>query len=797
MNYRYIFIFSAAICLKISGAFAQNNPALSSLDVCLNPEKEIDSEEPSNSIWTEDEDARTLTTSTYYSDDGEIKTNQSSIPINYHNAKGKLVPIVSEMELLGENEFGALNQPYPTYYHQDGSMSLTLANKKDLIKFGKNCKINGQKIEQDYTFDVSTSNVVDAIPGVNKEIIFRENGVKYNYILNEIIDGIKNRVIFSEEIELPEGYTISNDLTRGEKTKYGWSGLLVVKDNAGNVVTTFHEPLCFDQNRKYMVASYQVREEAGKHILEIIVPSDWLNAPERQYPIVIDPIVTGPTSSWTGGQMPSCWIPAYNQDSILVTIPADVMVTELNVTASFYADPFTGAWMQDGAMYFSTDCDNTTTFTITGAPGQSAGTAYLDNFNLYNPLTCCFPESCNSQTFWLSFHLGRNFLGAGCNTTYIRYDPGTTSWPFQAVVVGRTAEHSSSEWSVPAVPTCSNDCDITGVAYVSYGVPPFTFTHPWSNDTIVQGSSVGCNNGSTSYLFNLAPPNCPNYCDTLTTSLSVPPPVITDACGNLVAAAPAESIPIKPAPSFNPVYDTLVCSEEQFIIDLGLCIPAATMQWDGNGVQGWDDQIPQTLINNTQNVTMINYTAFTFMSGCYSDTIDVPVYVQPLPIPGYTANPDPMIIGIPIDFTDASVFNASPGISWTYSYGDGDFDMLQNPTHMYPNPGEYMLCIYVENAAGCQDSICELTPVAPAEVHIPNIITPNGDQINDVLEFLYLGFYPENHLSIVDRWGITVLETNDYQNDWDASGYSDGTYFFILTLTDADKTYSGFIQVVR
>ena len=118
--------------------------------------------------------------------------------------------------------------------------------------------------------------------------------------------------------------------------------------------------------------------------------------------------------------MPSCWIPAYNQDSILVTIPADVMVTELNVTASFYADPFTGAWMQDGAMYFSTDCDNTTTFTITGVPGQSAGTAYLDNFNLYNPLTCCFPESCNSQTFWLSFHLGRNFLGAGCNTTYIR-----------------------------------------------------------------------------------------------------------------------------------------------------------------------------------------------------------------------------------------------------------------------------------------------------------------------------------------------------------------------------------------
>jgi len=797
MKINVIHVCLLAVSLASNSIYSQNGSPITSLDVCLNPEVLYETTNDESTLWTEDEEARTLNTSTFYSNDGQIKTRQSSRPINYYNDSEKLMPIVSEMKNIGDSSFAAIQQPYPVYCNGDGSMSLTLANKKDLITIGKNCKINGQLIDQTFNFSGETATMSNAFPGVNKEITFRENGAKYNYILDQAINGLDGKVVFSEEIILPDGYTITKDETRGKETKYGWSGIMLVKDNSGKIVSTFHEPLCLDQSRNYMVASYTVRKENGNHVLDIVVAEDWLNDPVRAYPVVIDPIVTGPTAAWLGGMMPSCFLPNYNQDSIQVVIPADITVTELNVTASFYADPFTPALMQDGSMFFSTDCSNSSTFTITGTPGQSAGTAYLDNFNLYNPLTCCFPESCAPQTFWLSFHLGRNLLGAGCSTTYIRYDPGTTSWPFEAVVIGKTAEHSSAEWNVPAIPTCSNDCDITGIAYVSYGVAPFTFTHPWTNDTVVQGTNVGCSNGSTSYIFHLAPPNCPNYCDSVNTTLTVPPPVITDACGNLVAFAAPGSLPLKPAPAFNPIYDTLVCSGEPFVIDLDLCMPLASMQWDGNGVSGWDDQIPQTLVNNSPNVTMINYTAFALLNGCYSDTIDIPVYVQPLPIPAYTSDPDPMIIGLPINFTDASVFNASPGVSWLYSYGDGDSDFEQNPTHMYPDPGDYMICLYVENAAGCQDSLCQIVPVAPAEVAIPNIVTPNGDGINDLLEFQYLEFYPNNRLSIIDRWGVVVYEATNYENDWDASEYSDGTYFFYLTLTGTDKEYSGFIQVVK
>lgn len=796
MNYHFILIFFLAIIGIDSSLIAQNNPTLTTLDVCLNPKLLTQPTEEQDIHWTEDESARTLNTSTYSSDDGQRKTRQSSRPINYMNQYGFLVPIQSALVDFGNGHYQATDQPFPTYFHTDGRMMLTLP-QNNLLTFGGKCSINGALINAKYSLENNVAITKNIIPGVDKEIRFRENGVKYNYIMTQAMQNITESVVFSEEIELPDGYTITKDESRGEKTQYGWSGLLVVKDQSGNVVSTFHEPLCFDQARKYMVASYVVKIEKGKHILEIVVPSDWLNASERQYPVVIDPIVTGPTAAWVGGAMPSCWMPSYNQDSILVTIPADITITELNVTASFYADPFSGAWMEDGAMFFSTDCANTSTFTITGIPGQVAGTAYLDYFNLYNPLTCCYPKSCVAQTFWLSFHLGRNSLGSGCNTTYIRYDPATTSWPFEAVVVGKTAEHTGAEWNVPPIPTCSNDCDITAIAYVSFGVPPFTFTHPWTSEVFIGGTNVGCTTGSTTHLFHLTPPNCPNYCDTINTTLSVPPPIIIDACGNQIALASPGSVPIKPTPSFNPVYDTLVCSGTPFVIDLNLCMPLSTMQWNGNGVTGWDDQIPQTLVNTGQNTTMINYTAFAIMNGCFSDTIDIPMYVQPNPVAAYNANPSPMIIGVPIDFTDASVFSASPGVFWLYTYGDGQGEPSQNATHMYPNPGEYEICLFVEDQRGCVDTICSIVPVAPAEVSIPNIITANGDGVNDLLEFQFLEYYPDNHLTIIDRWGLVLYETDNYQNDWDPRFYSDGTYFFRLTLTAAGKEYNGFFQLVK
>ena len=71
---------------------------------------------------------------------------------------------------------------------------------------------------------------------------------------------------------------------------------------------------------------------------------------------------------------------------------------------------------------------------------------------------------------------------------------------------------------------------------------------------------------------------------------------------------------------------------------------------------------------------------------------------------------------------------------------------------------------------------------APPEISLPNIITPNGDGFNDILHIDYLDLYDVKILTIYNRWGTPVYQSDDYQNDWDGGNVADGVYFYVLEL---------------
>ncbi|MFN3341590.1 MAG: gliding motility-associated C-terminal domain-containing protein [Flavobacteriales bacterium] len=77
----------------------------------------------------------------------------------------------------------------------------------------------------------------------------------------------------------------------------------------------------------------------------------------------------------------------------------------------------------------------------------------------------------------------------------------------------------------------------------------------------------------------------------------------------------------------------------------------------------------------------------------------------------------------------------------------------------------------------------------------PNVFSPNGDGQNDALVFPYLEFYASNTLPIFNRWGKTIFEKSNYQNNWKAEGYPDGVYFFVLTA--GDQKYNETEHVIR
>lgn len=82
---------------------------------------------------------------------------------------------------------------------------------------------------------------------------------------------------------------------------------------------------------------------------------------------------------------------------------------------------------------------------------------------------------------------------------------------------------------------------------------------------------------------------------------------------------------------------------------------------------------------------------------------------------------------------------------------------------------------------------------------IPNLITPNGDGLNDTWRLEFLSEYPDHRIMVFDRNGNVVFEADNYQNDWDGTGYNkggyvghvnlvNGVYTYIIELGDTNKT---------
>ena len=79
-----------------------------------------------------------------------------------------------------------------------------------------------------------------------------------------------------------------------------------------------------------------------------------------------------------------------------------------------------------------------------------------------------------------------------------------------------------------------------------------------------------------------------------------------------------------------------------------------------------------------------------------------------------------------------------------------------------------------------------------------NLFTPDGDGINDTW---MLNNCVNCKLNVFNRYGQEVFSASEYQNDWegtfDGKNLPDGTYYFVLQPTNANKTYKGAVTILR
>lgn len=109
----------------------------------------------------------------------------------------------------------------------------------------------------------------------------------------------------------------------------------------------------------------------------------------------------------------------------------------------------------------------------------------------------------------------------------------------------------------------------------------------------------------------------------------------------------------------------------------------------------------------------------------------------------------------------------------------------------------YILC----NGIGTCDTALVLLSVVP-EFVIPDAFSPNQDGVNDFFDIRGILEFPDNQLTIFNRWGTEVFAASGYDGTWDGTGPSgnalpEGTYFYSLTLGGDNEDYSGYFVIRR
>jgi len=229
-------------------------------------------------------------------------------------------------------------------------------------------------------------------------------------------------------------------------------------------------------------------------------------------------------------------------------------------------------------------------------------------------------------------------------------------------------------------------------------------------------------------------------------------------------------IPVKRSPI---LVDKFICIDERTSLDAGAGYDS--YQWNTGATT-----------SSIQGVPVGEYTVILEHNGCF---LQQTVHVKKAQ--------DPVITKIEITNNTATVI-VSGGVA-PYKYSVDGITTWQD-SNVFTNLSRGQHTFYVKDTYSC-------TPIS-VEVTVPNLInaiTPNGDNVNDYIDYSELA-YKENLIFVIyDRYGNKIFTGDKFNNyRWDGKGSGKkvvtGTYWYHITWNEpnAAKTpikYSGWILV--
>jgi len=120
---------------------------------------------------------------------------------------------------------------------------------------------------------------------------------------------------------------------------------------------------------------------------------------------------------------------------------------------------------------------------------------------------------------------------------------------------------------------------------------------------------------------------------------------------------------------------------------------------------------------------------------------------------------------------------------------------VENTTSIQPT-GNGNYHITISNTCGVvKSNEIDFQTLMPESIFMPNIITPNDDDIN---EYLILDEKLESpRLKVFNRWGKIIYSAEEYTNQWNGADVPSGVYFYLVYSTCLSKPIQGTLTIVR
>ncbi len=198
--------------------------------------------------------------------------------------------------------------------------------------------------------------------------------------------------------------------------------------------------------------------------------------------------------------------------------------------------------------------------------------------------------------------------------------------------------------------------------------------------------------------------------------------------------------------------------------------------------------------------------AITSPIGCFTaDTFVNFIRTEPSPIADFAFSPETLTsFDRMVQFTDLSV----DANRWNWKFDRFGTSTQQNPTFTFPDTGLMAVRLIVTHPRGCKDSITKYIDVVPQVLwHMPNAFTPNNDGSNDgFLGKGYLEGVSDFSLTIWNRWGEMVFQTNNPEEAWNGRKMNtgpmspEGVYVYIVTFTEPRgqrREFKGYATLLR